>query len=141
VRACSKCRFHVVTAQKPIAPIPGSYVGPNLLAYTCVAKLAYALPLYRQEKMHRRENARIPRSTQSNWMLTAGEMIAPLVDLIKAEIRKSYCIKTDDTEIELQDKQTKIAVSSAYPFSHLGERFLSEPRSETPFFCKQYRDS
>jgi hypothetical protein len=40
VRSCSKCRSHVVTAQKPAAPIPGSYVGPTLLAYTCVAKLA-----------------------------------------------------------------------------------------------------
>jgi transposase len=103
VRSCSKCKQYVVTADKPTGPIPGSYVGPRLLAYTCVAKLAYGLPLYRQSKIFKREKINIPRSTQCDWMLAAGLLTEQLVELMKREIKRSKVIKTDDTNINIQD--------------------------------------
>jgi transposase len=103
VRSCPKCKQYIVTAQKPTPPIPGSYVAPRLLAFTCVGKLAYGLPLYRQAKMLKHE-ATIPRSTQSDWMLAAGRLVAPLQTLLIREIKKSKCIRTDDSEIKIQDR-------------------------------------
>ena len=103
MRSCQKCKQYIVTAEKPPSPIPGSYVGPRLLAYTCVAKLAYGLPLYRQAKILKHEKAIVPRSTQSDWVLAAGRMVDPLIVLMKRETKKSKVIKSDDTEIKIQD--------------------------------------
>ncbi|CAN5300170.1 IS66 family transposase [soil metagenome] len=104
VRSCQKCKQYIVTAEKPVPPISGSYAGPRLLAYICVAKLAYGLPLYRQSKILSRENVNIPRSTQCDWMLAAGLLLEQLVERMKLEIKKSKIVKTDDTEIKIQDR-------------------------------------
>jgi transposase len=103
VRSCPKCKQYVVTAEKPPAPIPGSYVGPRLLAHTIVSKLAYGLPLYRQAKWYDREKNPIPRSTQCDWMLAAARMLEQIYQLMKLDVKLSEIIKTDDTVIGIQD--------------------------------------
>lgn len=107
VRACPKCKKYVVTAEKPCPPIPGSYAGPGLLADICVNKLADALPNYRQEKRYKRENATIPRSTQSDWMLAGSLTVEPLYELIKRRLLLSRIIQTDDSELKVQDRKHK----------------------------------
>lgn len=107
VRSCPKCKQYVVTADKPVPPIPGSYVAPRLLAHVIVSKLAYGLPLHRQEKMLCREGTKIPRSTQCDWMLAAADLLEQVWELLKADIKKSAIIKTDDTEIGIQDPSRK----------------------------------
>jgi len=107
VRACPKCKKYVVTAEKPCPPIPGSYVGPGLLADICVSKLADGLPNYRQEKRYKREEAIIPRSTQSDWTLAASLLVEPLYELLKRQVLSSRCIQTDDTNIKIQDRKHK----------------------------------
>ncbi len=67
-RACPRCKQNITTAEKPCAPIPGSYAGPRLLGEIIVGKLDDGLPNYRQEKIFARHNVTIPRSTQSDWM-------------------------------------------------------------------------
>lgn len=103
VRSCPKCKLYMVMADKPAAPIPGSYAAPRLLAHIIVSKLAYGLPLYRQAKMLNREKINIPRSTQCDWMLAAARLIEQVYELAKLEVKKSAIIKTDDTEIKIQD--------------------------------------
>src|SRR5581483_11117725 len=98
-----KCKRYIVEAEKPPAPIPGSYVAPRLLAHIIVSKLAYGLPLYRQSKMYSRERIPIPRSTQCDWMLAASRLLEQVWQLSKSEVKKSAIIKTDDTEIKVQD--------------------------------------
>lgn len=107
VRSCPKCRQYVVTAEKPAAPIPGSYVAPRLLAHVIVSKFADGLPLHRQEKMLSRESIKIPRSTQCDWVLAGAELLEQVWELLKVEIKKSQIIKTDDTEIGIQDPLRK----------------------------------
>lgn len=107
VRACPKCKQYIVTAEKPCSPIPGSYAGPGLLADVVVNKFTDALPLYRQEKRFKREQAIIPRSTQSNWVIESSHTVKPLYALIKKEILASAVIKTDDTELKVQDRKHK----------------------------------
>lgn len=102
VRSCPKCRHYIVTAEKPASPIPGSYVGPRLLAYTIVAKFAYGLPLYRQSKIFKHERATIPRSTQCDWTLAGARLLEPVWELMKLEVQKSKVIQTDDTQIKIQ---------------------------------------
>lgn len=105
VRSCPKCKQYVVTAEKPVPPIPGSYAGPGLLADIITSKFDDALPNNRQEKRFKREKAIIPRSTQSDWVIETAFTIAPLYDLLKKDVLSSKCVKTDDSEIKVQDRK------------------------------------
>ena len=122
VRSCQKCKQYIVTAEKPTPPIPGSYVGPRLLAYTVVGKLAYGLPLYRQSKMFKHERATIPRSTQCDWTLAAGRLLEPVWELMKVEVKKSKVVKTDDTEIKIQTPGRKGTMRKGIMTPYIGDK-------------------
>jgi transposase len=107
VRSCPKCKQYIVTAEKPCPPIPGSNVGPGLLADIVVDKLADGLPNNRQEKRYRRMEAIIPRSTQSDWMIAIAQTVRPLYELLKTEILRSSIIQTDESELKVQDRKYK----------------------------------
>jgi transposase len=102
-RACPSCRKYIVTAEKPCAPIPGSYAGPRLLAEIIVSKLDDGLPNTRQEKIFARHNITIPRSTQSDWMQTTADTLSLLHDLQRRKLLESSIIMTDDSFIKIQD--------------------------------------
>jgi hypothetical protein len=106
-RACPKCKQHIVTAEKPCPPIPGSYAGPRLLAEIIVGKLDDGLPNNRQQKIFARQNVTIPRSTQSDWMQATANTLSLLYDMQKQELLKSSIIKTDDSSIKIQDRKHK----------------------------------
>jgi transposase len=123
VRSCSKCKQYVVTAEKPIPPIPGSYAGPALLANIVTEKFDDATPLNRQEKKFRREKAIIPRSTQSDWVIETAFTIAPLYDLLKKNVLSSKCVKTDDSEIKVQDRKYKGKMRKGKMSVYLGDKY------------------
>jgi len=122
IRACPKCKQYVITAEKPCSPIPGSYAGPGLLADVVVSKFTDAQPLYRQEKIFKREQAIIPRSTQSNWVIESAQTVKPLCELIKKEILASAVIKTDDTELKVQDRKHIKNMRKGKMTAYLGDR-------------------
>jgi transposase len=107
VRSCPKCKTYMVTAEKPCAPIPGSYAGPGLLADTIVGKFGDGLPLNRKSKMFKRERVVIPRSTQSDWIIASSLTVEPLYELLKREVLCSAIIQTDDSELKVQDRKHK----------------------------------
>jgi transposase len=122
VRACPKCKKYVVTADKPCPPIPGSYAGPGLLADIIVSKLDDALPNYRQQKRFEREEAIIPRSTQSDWMLSCAALTELLYDLLERETLSSRIVQTDDTEIKVQDRKLKRNIRKGKMTVNRGDR-------------------
>lgn len=121
VRACPKCD-HIVTAEKPDSPFPGSYAGPCLLSSVIVDKFADALPNYRQAKRFRRQNAIIPRSTQCDWIIAASLTIEPLYDLLKREVLSSKVVKTDDTWVKVQENALKRQMRKAKMTSYVGDK-------------------
>ncbi|HEY5236542.1 MAG TPA: IS66 family transposase [Rhabdochlamydiaceae bacterium] len=123
VRSCPKCKQYVVTAQKPIPPIPGSYAGPALLANIVTEKFDDALPLNRQQKKFAREKAIIPRSTQSDWVIETASTIAPLYALLKKDVLSSKCVKTDDSEIKIQDRKYKGKMRKGKMSVYLGDKY------------------
>lgn len=104
IRSCPKCKQYVVMGEKPCQPIPGSYAGPGLLADIAVSKLADGMPNYRQEKRFKREDAVIPRSTQSDWMQKMAATVELLYEMEKREILLSKIVQTDDSELKIQDR-------------------------------------
>jgi transposase len=65
--SCSRCRDAVVTAPAPPAVIPGSPVGPGLLARILVDKAEDHLPLDRQRKRFAREGFEVQGTTLEGW--------------------------------------------------------------------------
>ncbi len=110
--ACSKCDSegyppHITVAVKPPQPIDKGLPGPSLLAYVITSKLGDHLPLYRLEQIFARQELHIARSTMCAWMRAAGELVQPLVELLRQRIRASQVIFTDDTTVPVQSPGRK----------------------------------
>lgn len=110
--ACAKCDaegYHpnIVAATKPPQPIDRGLPGPSLLAYVIVSKLGDHLPLYRLENIFARSQVHVARSTMCAWMRCAGELVAPLIDLLVTRVKQSRVIHTDDTPVPIQSPGQK----------------------------------
>lgn len=110
--ACTRCDHdgespNIETAPKPAQPIPGGLPGPSLLAYVITSKLGDHLPLYRLENIFARQRVHVARSTLCAWVRAAGELVAPLVELMKQRVLASRVIHTDDTTVPIQSPGEK----------------------------------
>jgi len=110
--ACAKCdregyNPNIQAAAKPAQPIDKGLPGPSLLAYVITSKLGDHLPLYRLENIFARQGVHVSRSTMCAWMRAAGELVAPLVDLMVSRIRQSRAVHTDDTTVPIQSPGAK----------------------------------
>lgn len=80
--ACPACEEGVQTAALPAQPIPKSNASAGLLAHIAVSKYQDAQPLYRQETILARHGIDIPRNTLAHWMIKAGHLVQPLIDVL-----------------------------------------------------------
>jgi transposase len=112
--ACPTCRTGIHTAPMPPQPIPKSLASPTLLAHVAVAKYADGLPLYRQETMFRRLGIDLPRASLANWMVKTGELVQPLVNLLRDELLASGFVQCDETRYQVLKEPDKAATSQSY---------------------------
>jgi len=99
-----RCCEKMVQCPAPTRPIPGSLAGPSLLAFILVAKYDDHLPLYRLNEIFARMSADIPNSTLAGWCGGAMRTLAPLVELIRAEVLACDLLHADDTPIRVLDR-------------------------------------
>jgi len=104
------------------APIAKGLAGPGLLAYVITSKLGDHLPLYRLERIFARQDVHIARSTMCAWMLAAGALVQPLVDLMGKQVRESQVIHTDDTRVPVQDETLEGKCKSGRIWTYIGDR-------------------
>ncbi len=93
----------IATAEKPLAPIEKGLAAPGLLAQVIVGKYCDHVPLNRLERIFRRHEIDLPRSTQWGWVFQCGQLLKPLTDLMAAEVRASRILHTDDTPVDVLD--------------------------------------
>jgi transposase len=106
IYACPQgCEGEVVKATKPMQPIEKGLPGPGLLAHVVTSKYADHLPLNRQEGILKRHGVEISKQTQCDWVMEAANLVTPLVDLMKREVLASKVIHTDDTPVDVQDRE------------------------------------
>ena len=119
---CHKCDCspHMEIATKGCQPIEKGLPGPGLLAHVIVSKLGDHLPLYRQEKIFDRMGIDIARSTMCAWMLSAGELVKSLTDLMARRVLQSQVIHTDDTRVPVQDEEVKGRCKSGRIWTYFG---------------------
>ncbi len=109
--ACGRC---IKTAPLPAQPIPKSLASPGLLAHVVVCKYVDALPLYRQENILQRIGVDIPRATLANWMIQAGTLIQPLINLLRDRLLAYDILQMDETTVQVLNEPGKTAQSKSY---------------------------
>ena len=111
--ACS-CGQCIKTAALPPQPIPKSLASPGLLAHITVSKYQDALPLYRQEGILQRIGVDLPRATLANWMIQAGTLIQPLINLLRDRLLAYDILQMDETPVQVLKEPGKTAQSKSY---------------------------
>ena len=108
---CGQC---IRTAALPPQPIPKSLASPGLLAHITVSKYQDALPLYRQEAILSRIGVDLPRATLANWMIQAGQLIQPLINLLRDRLLAYDILQMDETPVQVLKEPGKTAQSKSY---------------------------
>jgi transposase len=111
--ACS-CGHCIRTAALPPQPIPKSLASPGLLAHITVSKYQDALPLYRQEAILSRIGVDLPRATLANWMIQAGSLIQPVINLLRDRLLTYDILQMDETPVQVLKEPGKTAQSKSY---------------------------
>ncbi len=109
--SCGRC---IRTAALAPQPIPKSLASAGLLAHIAVSKYTDALPLYRQEQILTRIGVDIPRATLASWMIQAGALIQPLINLLRERLLDYDIIQVDETTVQVLKEPDKAAQSKSY---------------------------
>jgi transposase len=112
--ACPCCDGTILTAPLPAQPIPKSRVSPGLLAYIITNKYVDALPLYRQQQIFDRLGVEISRSNLASWVIQAGRLVQPLINLMRDRLLAGGYIQMDETTIQVLKEPGKTAQSQSY---------------------------
>lgn len=111
--ACS-CGQCIKTATLPAQVIPKSLASPGLLAHIAVSKYQDALPLYRQETILRRIGVDLSRATLANWMIKTGELVQPIINLLRDHLLGYDILQMDETTVQVLKEPGKTAQSKSY---------------------------
>ena len=79
-----------------------------------VCKYVDALPLYRQERILQRIGVDIPRATLANWMIQAGTLIQPLINILRDRLLAYDILQMDETTVQVLNEPGKSAQSASY---------------------------
>ena len=103
-RACKACEEHgVAMAPLPVRIIARSLVSDRIIIDTIVGKYADHNPLYRQSVIFLRDaGIDISRATMCGWVMTVGELLAPVVGAMRRELLAGSYIQADETTVDVQ---------------------------------------
>jgi len=96
--ACRACDT-VVQPPAPYHPIARGRAGAGLLAHIVVSKYDDHLPLYRQAEIYAREGVDLETSTLSGWVGATTAALAPLSEVLAADVMASETLYGDDTPV------------------------------------------
>ena len=125
--------YKVVSHPNPV--FPRSMVSPELLAYIIDMKYNNGLPLYTIEKMFERQNVILPRQNMANWIIHSMKYLAPLYDLMKADLVNTVVLHADETPTQVLNEEGKMSTSTSYMFVYRSNKY------EKPIVLYDYRSS
>lgn len=114
-RGCRCCQRGVVTAPAPTRIIDKGLVSDRVVVDTVIGKYCDHLPLYRQSVMLERETGlEISRATLDGWVMSVGQLLIPLVDVIRGELLRDGYIQADETPVDVQTHDQRGKNHQAY---------------------------
>lgn len=118
--ACKKCEETMRIAALPKQPISKSIATAGLLAAVIDAKFNRHMPLYRQEAMFKEANLSITRGSLSNWVISAANLLTPLVKLMEASIQEYDIAYADETSLQVLNEKDRLATQKSYMWLFIG---------------------
>ncbi|MDQ2694531.1 MAG: IS66 family transposase [Pseudomonadota bacterium] len=112
--ACRHCQGHIQTPPPAAQPIARSFVSPGLLAWLVVAKYADGLPLYRLVKILARWGVVLSRTTLSHWMIQAGQLVQPLINLLHEQLLEADIVQADETPLQVLREAGRAAQTKSF---------------------------
>ena len=112
--ACPCCDGTIKTASMPAQPIPKSMASPGLLSYIITNKFVDALPLYRQEHIFDRIGVELSRANLANWVIQAGRLVQPLINLMRDRLLAHDYVQMDETTVQVLKEPGKAPQSKSY---------------------------
>ncbi|MFB3078594.1 MAG: IS66 family transposase, partial [Lysobacterales bacterium] len=73
-----------------------------------------ALPLYRQETILQRIGVDLPRATLANWMIRAGTLVQPVINLLRDRLLDYDIVQMDESTVQVLKEPGKTAQSKSY---------------------------
>jgi len=129
-RACRHCS--TVTAA-PLAEriVEKGLASDAVVINTVVAKYCDHLPLYRQAVMIEREaGVEIGRATLDGWVMRVGELLGPIVGVMRHDLLATSYLQADETPVPVQMHDRRGENHQAYLWQY------GKPGGETVFdFC------
>jgi transposase len=96
--ACGGCKT-IAQASAPSRPIDRILAGAGLLAQVLVSKYCDHTPLYRQSQIYARAGLDLHRSTMTDWVGQAAQLLTPLAQAIGRYVLQADKVHGDDTPI------------------------------------------
>jgi transposase len=103
-RACKSCEEQGV-ASAPLPPriIEKCLASDQIVIDTVVSKYCDHTPLYRQSAILKRDTGlELSRATLDGWVLQVGELLLPMVSVMRRELINGTYIQADETPVDVQ---------------------------------------
>ena len=115
-RACAACILQgVETAATPVRIAPKSIFSDEVIVDFIMSKYCDAMPLFRQRAILWRDlGIDVPLTTINDAVLRVGEMLIPVVEVMKRDLLTGGYIQADETPIGVQTPEKKGANHKAY---------------------------
>ncbi|MGH9565480.1 MAG: IS66 family transposase, partial [Candidatus Angelobacter sp.] len=130
-RAC-RCQQGTVTMPE-LAPriVEKGLASDAVVIQAVVAKYCDHLPLYRQAAILEREaGVEISRATLDGWVMRVGELLAPVIQVMRQDLLGAAYLQADETTVPVQMNDKRGADHQAYLWQY------GKPGGETVFeFC------
>lgn len=136
-------------APPPVQMIPKGIPSNDLLVYVIIAKIVYALPLYRLAAKFKRYGVVVRRSTMCGWLIRVGQMLIPVMNALRIEVLAGPLIGCDETKLQVLAEPDRKATTQSFMWPFRGGT-LAKPcvefvyattrRSDVPRqYLKDYR--
>jgi transposase len=126
-RACGKC---ATIGMPELAPriVEKGLASDAVVIQTVIAKYCDHLPLYRQQAMLEREaGVAISRATLDGWVMRVGELLQPVVAVMRQDLLRASYLQADETTVPVQMHDQRGANHQAYLWQY------GKPGGETVF--------
>ena len=111
----------IITPKLPEQLIPQGIATPSSSAFVITSKFVDGIPYHRQEKIYSRCGIDLSRKTMCNWQIYIyHNYLVRLIDLMKRDLRKSYLIGADETEVQVIIEEGKTPESKSYMWVYRG---------------------
>jgi transposase len=102
------------TASMPVQPLPGSQASPQMMAHVMVSKFHDGLPLYRQEKMAKREGLDLDRSKLARWTIEGSKHFQAIWNCLQDSFYSYDIALADETGIQVLKEQGRKPENKSY---------------------------